>query len=83
MENLPEKTFLSLKERAFCAQFADQKDVYGKQAKILLSLNEGQTGEELSLLLGISLTEIESLCSKFELERLSVFPFFEKREKKP
>ncbi len=75
MENLPEKTFLSLKERAFCAQLADQKDVYGKRAKILLAFNEGQNGEELSLLLGIPQTEIEAMRSKFEKEKLSVFPF--------
>jgi CHAD domain-containing protein/inorganic triphosphatase YgiF len=75
MENLPEKTLLSLKERAFCAQLADQKDVYGKQAKILLAFNEGQTCEELGLLLGIPQTEIESLHSKFEKERLFIFPF--------
>ena len=75
MENISEKTFLSLKERAFCAQLADQKDVYGKQAKILLAFDEGQTSDELSLLLGIPQTEIETLRSKFEKERLSVFPF--------
>lgn len=81
MENLPEKTFLSLEERAFCAQLADQKDVYGKQAKILLSLNEGQTDEDLSLLHGIPIIEIESLRSKFEQERLSVFSFPKPGEK--
>ena len=64
MENLSEKTFLSLKERAFCAQLADQKNVYGKQAKILLAFNEGQTCDELSLLLGIPQTEIETLRFK-------------------
>ncbi len=75
MENLPEKTFLSLKERAICAQLADQDDVYGKRAKILLAFDKGQTSDELSLLLGVSQTEIETLRSKFEKERLSVFPF--------
>jgi CHAD domain-containing protein/inorganic triphosphatase YgiF len=75
LENLPEQTFLSLKERAICAQLADQDDVYGKRAKILLAFDKGQTSDELSLLLGISQTEIETLRSKFEKERLSVFPF--------
>lgn len=75
MENLPERTFLSLKERAFCAQLADQKDIYGMRAKILLSLDEGQTDEKLSFLFGIPLTEIQSLQSIFKQERLSVFPF--------
>jgi CHAD domain-containing protein/inorganic triphosphatase YgiF len=75
MENLPEKTFLSLKERAFCAQLADQKNLYGKQAKILLALDKSQTCTELSFLQGVPQTEIEALCSKFEKERLSIFPF--------
>lgn len=75
MGDLPEKKFLSLRERAFCAQLADQKDVYGKQAKILLAFDEGKTSDESSLLLGIPLDEIEALSSKFEKERLYVFPF--------
>ncbi len=74
MESISEKTFLSLKERAYCTQLADQKDVYGKQAKILLAFDEGHTSDELSLLPGM-LTEIENLRFKFEKERLSIFPF--------
>jgi len=81
MENLPEKTFLSLKERAFCAQLADQKNVYGKKAKILLAFDKGQTCAELSSLLKIPQNEIEALHSKFEKERLSIFPFTTDREK--
>lgn len=80
MENIPEKTFLSLNERAFCTQLADQKDIYGKQAKILLAFDEGQTSDELSLLPAI-LTEIENLRLKFEKERLSIFPFTFDEEK--
>jgi CHAD domain-containing protein/inorganic triphosphatase YgiF len=75
IENFPEKKFLNFRERAFCAQLADQKDVFGKQAKILLAFDEGQTGNELSQLLGIPLNEIETLRLDFEKERLSVFPF--------
>ena len=83
MENLPEKTFLSLRERAFCAQLADQKNVYGKQAKILMGLDKGQTCKELSVLLKVPQTEIEALRSKFEKERLSIFPFTTYKEKDP
>ena len=75
MENLSEKTFLNLKERAFCVQLADQKNIYGKRAKILLAINEGKTFAELSFLLKIPETEIETLYSKFKKERLSIFPF--------
>ena len=50
MENLPEKTLLSLRERAFCVQLAAQKNVYGKQAKIFMGLDKGQTCKELSFL---------------------------------
>ncbi len=81
MEDLPEKTLLSLKERAFCAQLADQKNVYGKKAKILLALDKGQTCEELSSLLKIHKTEIETLYLKFEKKRLSIFPFKMDKEK--
>jgi CHAD domain-containing protein/inorganic triphosphatase YgiF len=75
MENLPEKTLLSLQERAFCEQLADQKNVYGKKAKILLELDKGRTCEELNSLLKVPQTEIETIRSKFEKERLSIFPF--------
>lgn len=81
MENLPEKTFLSLKERAFCAQLEDQKNIYVKKAKILLALDKGQTCAELSSLLKVPQNEIEALRSKFEKERLSIFPFTTVREK--
>jgi CHAD domain-containing protein/inorganic triphosphatase YgiF len=83
MENLPEKKFLSIRERAFCEQLKEQKDIFGKQAKILLALDKGQTSDELSLLLGISINEIESLRSNFENERLSVFPFTFDEDKNP
>ena len=83
MDNLPEKTFLSLTERAFCAQLADQKNVYGKQAKILLAFDEGKTCSELSFLLKVPQTEIEALHSKFEKERLSIFPFTTDKEQRP
>jgi Uncharacterized conserved protein len=81
MENLPEKTFLNLRERAFCVQIADQKNVYGKQAQILIGLDKGQSCEDLSLLLKIPQTEIEALHSEFKEKRLSIFPFttYEKR----
>ncbi|MCQ1536008.1 CHAD domain-containing protein [Methanosarcina sp. KYL-1] len=74
-EELPEKTLLSLKERAFCMQLAGHRNIYGKQAEILLALDRGQSGEELSLLLKTPEPEIEALKSKFEEERLSIFPF--------
>jgi len=83
MENLPEKTFLSLRERAFCAQLADQKNVYGKQAQILTGLDRGQSCEELSLLLKVSQTEIKALRSEFKEKRLSIFPFTTYKEKDP
>ena len=83
MEKLPEKTFLSLRERAFCAQLADQKNVYGKQAQILTGLDRGQTCEELSLLLKVSQTEIKALISEFKEKRLSIFPFTTYKEKDP
>ncbi|MGV8076879.1 MAG: CHAD domain-containing protein [Methanosarcina sp.] len=81
MENLPEKTLLDIKERAFCAQLANQKNIYGKKARILIELDKGQTCEELSSLLNIPQTEIESLCSKFKKERLAIFPFTTNKEK--
>jgi len=79
MENLPEKTLLNLTERAYCMQLAAQKNIYGKKARILLALdeavNKGQTFEELGSRLEIPLTEVNSLYSQFEKERLSIFPF--------
>lgn len=81
MENLPEKTLLSLSERAYCMQLAAQKNIYGKKARILLALdeavNKGQdkSFEKLGAILEIPLTEIESLYSRFEKKRLSIFPF--------
>lgn len=74
-ENLPEKTLLDLRERAVCTQLANHKNIYGRQAKILLLLDSGSTQAELSLLLKIPEPEIEALVSRFEKERLSVFPF--------
>lgn len=83
MEGLPEKTFMSLRERAFCAQLAAQKNVYGKQAKIIMELDKRQNCKELSVLLKVPQTEIEALYSKFEKERLSIFPFTTYKEKDP
>lgn len=83
MENLPEKTFLSLKERAFCAQLADQKNVYGNQAQILMGLDRGKSCEELNLLLKLPQTEIKTLRSEFKEKRLSIFPFTTYKEKDP
>ena len=82
-ENLPEKTFLNLKERAVCAQLANHKNIYGKQAKILLLIDRGSNPAELSLLFKIPEPEIEALLSKFEKERLSVFPFTGNKRKPP
>ena len=83
MEKLPEKTFLSLRERAYCAQLADQKNMYGKQARILTGLDRRQTCEELSLLLKVSQAEIKALISGFKEKRLSIFPFTTYKEKDP
>lgn len=83
MENLPEKTFLSLRERAFCAQLADQKNVYGKQAQMLIGLDRGQRCEDLSLLLKVPQTEIRALRSEFKERRLSIFPFTTYKEEDP
>ena len=81
MENLPEKTFFSLRERAFCTQLADQNNIYGKQARILIGLDRGQTCEELSLLLKVSQTGIKALRSGFKEKRLSIFPFITYKRK--
>jgi len=82
-ENLPEKTFRNLKERAVCAQLANHKNIYGKQAKILLLIDRGSNPAELSLLLKVPEPEIEALLSKFEKDRLSVFPFTGTKRKPP
>lgn len=82
-ENLPEKTFLNLKERAVCAQLAGHKNIYGKQAKILLLIDRGSNPAELSLLLKVPEPGIEALLSRFEKERLSVFPFAGTKGKPP
>jgi CHAD domain-containing protein len=82
-ENLPEKTLLELRERAVCTQLANHKNIYGKQAKILLLLDRGSNSAELSLLLKIPEPEIEALISKFEKERLSIFPFTVDKKKTP
>lgn len=74
-ENLPEKTFLSFRERAVCKQLAEQENLHGKQARILLSLDKGLNTAELSLLLKVLEPEIEALHSRFKNERLSIFPF--------
>ncbi|HWQ50070.1 MAG TPA: CYTH domain-containing protein [Methanosarcina sp.] len=83
MEKLPEKTFLSLRERAFFAQLADQKNICGKQAQILIGLDRGQSCEELSLLLKIPQTEIRALRSEFKERRLSIIPFTTYKGKDP
>ncbi len=80
-ENLPEKTFLNLREIAFCSQLADQKNVYGKQAQILIGLGRGQSCEELSKILKIPQTEIEALRAEFKEKRLSIFPVTKYKEK--
>ncbi|HIH93215.1 TPA: CHAD domain-containing protein [Methanosarcina acetivorans] len=82
-ENLPEKTFLNMRERAVCAQLANHKNVYGKQAKILLLLDRGSSPSEISLLIKIPEPEVEALLSRFEKERLSIFPFTGAKEKIP
>jgi CHAD domain-containing protein len=82
-ENLPEKTLLDLRERAVCTQLANHKNIYGKQAKILLLLDRGSSPAELSLLLKVPEPEIEALLSRFGKERLSIFPFTGAKEKSP
>lgn len=74
-DNLPEKTILTFKERAFCTQLSDQENIYGKQARIFLSLDKGSNTAELSLFLKIPEKEIKTLYSRFEKERLFIFPF--------
>lgn len=74
MENLPEKTFLNMRERALCVQIADQKNMYGKQAQILIGLDSGYSYGELSRLLKVSQTEVKFLHSEFKEKRLSIFP---------
>lgn len=81
MEELPEKTFLSLSERAYCAQLAAQNNRYAKKAKILLALDRDQNFEEVSYSLEISQNEIDSVKLKFEKERLFLFPFRNNKEK--
>lgn len=82
-ENLLEKTLLNLKERAVCTQLENHKNIYGKYARILLLLDRGSNSSELSLLLKIPEPEIEDLLSRFEKERLSIFPFTGAVEKSP
>lgn len=82
-ENLPEKTLLDLRERAVCTQLANNKNIYGKYAKIFLLIDRGSSPAELSLLLKVPEPEIEALLSRFEKERLSVFPFTRTKEKLP
>ncbi|WP_410508308.1 CHAD domain-containing protein [Methanosarcina hadiensis] len=82
-ENLPEKTLLNLQERAVCTQLENHENIYGKYAKILLLLDRGGNPSELSLLLKIPEPEIEDLLSRFEKERLSIFPFTGTGEKNP
>jgi CHAD domain-containing protein len=80
-ENLPENPLLSLKERAICRQLAEQNNLYGKQAKILLSLDKGLNAAELSLILKFPEPEIEALYFRFEEDRLYIFPFnFDKKK---
>ncbi len=74
-ENLPDKTLLTHQERAICLQLREHRNIYGKQAGILLELDRGKPSSELSLLFKIPEPEIEVLHSKFEKERLSFFPF--------
>ncbi|WP_440946346.1 CHAD domain-containing protein [Methanosarcina sp. T3] len=80
-EKLPEKTFLNMQERAVCAQLANHKNIYGKQAKTLLLLDRGNSPAEISLLLKVPEPEIEALLLRFEKERLSIFPFTGTKEK--
>lgn len=75
-DNIPEKTLLNFRERAFCMQLSNQENVYGKYARILLSLDKGLGKAELSLLLRIPESEIENVYSNFEKNRLSIFPFY-------
>ena len=74
-ENLPDNTLLTHQERAVCMQLREHKNIYGKQAGILLELDRGKSSSELSLLFKIPEPEIETLNLKFEKERLSFFPF--------
>jgi len=74
-ENLPDKTLLTHQERAVCLQLREHRNIYGKQAGLLLELDRGKSSSELSLLFKIPEHEIEALHSKFEKERLSFFPF--------
>ena len=80
-DNMPEKTLLSFRERAFCLQLADQENTYGKQAKILLLLEKNLNIAEVSLLLKVPAQEIEDFYSQFEKERLFSFPFSSKNNK--
>ncbi|AKB30684.1 hypothetical protein MSSIT_3965 [Methanosarcina siciliae T4/M] len=62
---------------------ANHKNVYGKRAKTLFLLDRGSSPSEISLLIKIPEPEVEALLSRFEKERLSIFPFTGDNEKIP
>lgn len=66
---------MNFRERTVCTQLSEQGNLYGKQARILLLHDKGLNTAELSLLLKIPEPEIEVLLSRFEKEKLSIFPF--------
>lgn len=74
-EGLGEETVLSPAERAFCTQLEPHRNIYGKWARILLAHDRGRAGAEISLSQKVPETEINVFLSKFETERLSIFPF--------
>lgn len=73
-EALPELSLLTPQERETCMQIAARDDTYGRRARALLALDEGQKQPEAGQQVGLSARRVRYWLAAFREKRLDVFP---------
>ncbi len=70
----PESSLLTPQERAICLQIATRDDLYGRRARVLLTLDEGATQVEAGKRAHLSDRRVRYWLATFRQKRLDVFP---------
>jgi CHAD domain-containing protein len=73
-EALPALSLLTPQERETCMQIAARDDMYGRRARTLLALDEGQTQPEAGQQAGLSERRVRYWLSAFREKHLDIFP---------
>jgi CHAD domain-containing protein len=73
-ETPPAPSLLAPQERETCRQIAERADLYGRRARVLLALDEGQTQIDAGEWAGLSERRVRYWLATFRRKRLDIFP---------